>query len=193
MAARHWRMWDRFGRLPIRAGVVLDCRKGFGPPGDCPDPIDYSGLRGEGSIPVPLPPPAKFEVPYFLGTLGPKSRVFCRCFLFGRIGRRPQLFSMGSGERIFLRDLRTVSGSTIPKLPHQARVRGDPFRIHLPQPRRTRVEPRQNLVKGCFRLQAERSAHAVPCNARVEKQQKRSSLEKKLLRWRFGSRVLSPI
>lgn len=63
-AARHCRLWDRFRPSPGLTGL-LDVRgltllqKASDPQGTRPDPIDYSGLRGEGSIPVPLPPPSK--------------------------------------------------------------------------------------------------------------------------------------
>src|SRR5262249_52960006 len=33
---------------------------------------------GEGSIPVPLAPPARFGPPYYLAAKGPKARGFCR-------------------------------------------------------------------------------------------------------------------
>jgi hypothetical protein len=95
----------------------------------------YDGLRGEGSIPVPLPPPAKFEVSYFLGTVGLKSRLFCRCFCSGESSRPAQLLPTGSGERIFLRDLCTIVGGTTSEITASRRVRRDPFRIHLPEPR----------------------------------------------------------
>jgi hypothetical protein len=36
--------------------------------------------NGEGSIPVPLPPPARFGAPYSVDATGPKSRRYCQCF-----------------------------------------------------------------------------------------------------------------
>jgi hypothetical protein len=53
---------------------------------------------------------------------GPRNPAY-RCSCSGECGGRPQLLSIGPGECIFLRDLRTISGSTIPKLAHQTRVR----------------------------------------------------------------------
>jgi hypothetical protein len=59
-------------RCARRCGGVAGSRRGGRPaqksresaPSDRSDPIDYSGVRGEGSIPVPLPPPAcpKFSI-----------------------------------------------------------------------------------------------------------------------------------
>src|SRR5262245_22671197 len=66
---------------------------------------------------IPLSPPAKFEVPYFTGAQGPKSRGFCRCFRSGEFNRRLRMLSIGPGECIFLRNLRTSPGSPIPNLP----------------------------------------------------------------------------
>jgi hypothetical protein len=50
MVARHCRL-GLFQPSPALTGASCTSR---GPPG----PIDHSWLRGEGSIPVPLPPPA---------------------------------------------------------------------------------------------------------------------------------------
>jgi hypothetical protein len=36
-------------------------------------PLDYSGLRGEGSIPVPLPPPAQLGILFSRGVFGQLS------------------------------------------------------------------------------------------------------------------------
>ena len=85
--------------------------------GSPPPTRDYAELRGEGSIPVSLPPPARFGISYLEGAKGPKSREFCLCFCSGESSGRLQLLSIGSGERIFLQNLRTNSGSLILNLP----------------------------------------------------------------------------
>jgi hypothetical protein len=95
---------------------------------------------GEGSIPVPLPPPARFGAPYFPGANSPKSRRFCRCFCSGESRGRLQSLSIGVGECIFLRNLRTRSGSLVLNLPDSKGRRADSFRIHLPQPRRSELQ-----------------------------------------------------
>ena len=116
-----YREWIVRPRPPMRLGPLGPPRK---PSWPClcqeprpPSSLEYLGLRGEGSIPVPLPPPAGFGSPYFLGTMGSKSRRFCRCFCLGEFGGRLQLLSIGAGECIFLRNLRTSFGSPIPNLP----------------------------------------------------------------------------
>ena len=108
-----YREWIVRPRPPMRLGPLGPPRK---PSWPClcqeprpPSSLEYLGLRGEGSIPVPLPPPAGFGSPYFLGTMGSKSRRFCRCFCLGEFGGRLQLLSIGAGECIFLRNLCTSS------------------------------------------------------------------------------------
>lgn len=73
----------------------------------------YEGLRGEGSSPVPLPPPAKFGAPYFPGQKSPNCREFCRCFWSEEFGGRHALLSTEPGERILLRNLRANSNGPI--------------------------------------------------------------------------------
>src|ERR1700688_3860904 len=68
------------GKQGFRAGTAIETGVSGGPPLDCCkrppaaalfrrtsqvrlDPPGYSGLRGEGSIPVPLPPPPIFGAP----------------------------------------------------------------------------------------------------------------------------------
>ena len=79
--------------------------------------LDYAGLPGEGSIPGSLPPPAKIRAPYLLAARGPKFRGFTDRFCSGEFSGRLHFLSIGVGECVFLRNLRTSSGSPILNLP----------------------------------------------------------------------------
>lgn len=84
---------------------------------DSPEPDSVVALMNF-VLPVRIlvPPPAEFGGVVPPGHQGPKSRGFCRCFGSGEFRGRLQLLSIGAGEYIFLRNLRTSSGSPIPNL-----------------------------------------------------------------------------
>jgi hypothetical protein len=89
----------------LRADRELGARRPLPKEYDQPGcPLDYSGLRGEGSIPVPLPPPmtrAPRFLPQSIGRKSPRKWGFSRAAAVLEIAElRP--FQLGDG--IFLRN-----------------------------------------------------------------------------------------
>jgi len=69
--------------------------------------------RGEGSIPVPLPPPLDFRKPYREPRNLREFRGFYRRFRPGEFGEAASVLSIGAGECIFLHGLRTAVRSLV--------------------------------------------------------------------------------
>ena len=64
---------------------------------------------------ISLAPPLNLSTPYCGGRKLQKNLAdFAEVFVREKLAGSPQLSSIGAGERIFLRDLRTIFGSPIP-------------------------------------------------------------------------------
>ena len=77
--------------------------------------LDYAGLPGEGSIPVPLPPPPIFGAPISPSMDGPKSPVNWGISIAATVLEIAELRHFSFGDGIFLRSFVLCGFSIVSK------------------------------------------------------------------------------